>query len=385
MKISTNDWKNFISRLSALDAKAGELMQKWIQQNGFSDTEALIDYAYALITKYGEGSAALSAFMYDTVAEAQGATIPPAVVASTPTRDEVQRMINGVRNWSMNPNSVSSAVSRLVKRTGADTTLRNAERDGAEFAWVPSGDTCAFCITLASNGWQRQSKKAMDGGHAKHIHANCDCTYAVRFDGKSGVKGYDPEVYREMYYGAEGDTPKERVNSIRRMKYEANREKIRAQKRAAYAVRKENAMIDNGGVGGDNNTMRKRDQDDPIAYITEDIIDKQFGYDIQRAVYLTDERIGHINENHPGAYDALGQHIPNAITNPDMVLKSHSDKETAMFIKRVNESGLAVMVKVAQSQNRSDRTFVKTMYPVGTRSINKLKRKNQIVYVSDKT
>ena len=131
--------------------------------------------------------------------------------------------------------------------------------------------------------------------------------------------------------------------------------------------------------------MRKRDQDVPIAYITEDMIDKQFGDGIQRAVYLTTERIGHINENHPGAYDAFGRYIPDAITNPDMVLKSHGDKETAMFIKRVNDSGLAVMVKVAQSQNRLDRTFVKTIHPVGTRSINKMKRKNQIVYVSDKT
>lgn len=27
--------------------------------------------------------------------------------------------------------------------------LKNALRDGAEFAWVSNGDTCAFCMTLA--------------------------------------------------------------------------------------------------------------------------------------------------------------------------------------------------------------------------------------------
>ena len=45
--------------------------------------------------------------------------------------------------------------------------LKNALRDGAEFAWVPNGDTCAFCMTLASRGWQRASKRAIKNGHAE--------------------------------------------------------------------------------------------------------------------------------------------------------------------------------------------------------------------------
>ena len=53
------------------------------------------------------------------------------------------------------PPQMQRGVSRLVKRAGADTTLKNAQRDGAEFAWVPHGDSCAFCLTLASRGWQR--------------------------------------------------------------------------------------------------------------------------------------------------------------------------------------------------------------------------------------
>ena len=53
---------------------------------------------------------------------------------------------------------------------------------------------------LASNGWQKASKKALKGGHAEHIHANCDCTYAIRFDGKSNVAGYDPDALYEKYF-----------------------------------------------------------------------------------------------------------------------------------------------------------------------------------------
>lgn len=234
MYISTKDWKNYIQKLSALDEKAGELMQKWIQKNGFGDTKALIDYAYAVVTKYGEGSASLAAAMYDAIAEVSGKFYEAAEVAATPVYGEVAKAVNGTLKHSKNPNTVSNAISRLVKRTGADTMLKNAQRDGAQFAWVPNGDTCAFCITLASRGWQYMSKKALKNGHAEHIHANCDCTYAIRFDSKSGVAGYDPEKYEEMYYGAEGRTPNERINSLRRMKYEFDKERINAQKRALY-------------------------------------------------------------------------------------------------------------------------------------------------------
>ena len=241
MRISTKDWKNYIEKLSKLNNTAGEKMSDYVARHGFNDPN-IIDYAYGLVTKYGEGSASLSAMMYDAIAEMEGKILPSAEVAETPEYGEVAKAINGVRKHSQNPNSYGNVVNRLVKRTGADTMLKNADRDGAEFAWIPSGDTCAFCIALASRGWQHISKKSLKNGHAEHIHANCDCNYTVRFDGKSTVEGYDPDEYLEIYENAEGSTPDEKINSIR-AKYRAeNRDKINAQKRANYAENKEFAM-----------------------------------------------------------------------------------------------------------------------------------------------
>lgn len=54
-------------------------------------------------------------------------------------------------------------------------------------------------------------------GHAEHIHANCDCEYAVRFDGKSTVEGYDPEKYLKIYDSMSGNNPEEKINSLRKM------------------------------------------------------------------------------------------------------------------------------------------------------------------------
>lgn len=219
-----------MARLARLNQSAGQLMADYIAAHGTRDTDALIAYAHALVTKYGEGSAELACQMYDALAAAARAGVPAAEPAEPASYGEIARTVQATK---ASPPQMQRGVSRLVKRAGADTTLKNALRDGAEFAWIPQGDTCAFCLTLASRGWQKASQAAIKGGHAEHIHANCDCEYAIRFDGRSTVAGYDPEKYLKQYRDAGSD-----VNALRRVNYARNRERINAQKRAAYAARK---------------------------------------------------------------------------------------------------------------------------------------------------
>ena len=238
MQITARTWNEYIARLSKLNEKAGQQMAEYVAAHGTEDGPALIAYANALVTKYGEGSAELACQMYDALAEASKANVPAAEPAATAEYGEVARMVNATKR--QNPANLPNGVRRLVKRAGADTTLHNAIRDGAEWAWVPHGDTCPFCIMLASNGWQKASAKLLKGGHASHIHANCDCEFAVRFDGSTTVAGYDPEKYLRQYREAGSD-----VNAMRRIDYAAHRERINAQKRAAYAARKALLQIPN--------------------------------------------------------------------------------------------------------------------------------------------
>lgn len=243
MNISANTWAKYIKALSKVNTEAtsklAEYLEKGFDYNNPEDMRKLVSYAYGISTKYGEAAAELACQMYDAVGLASGLLLEPAIPAEVATFDEVAKTIYGTAKTSKNTEEMSSAVGRLVKRTGQDTTLKNALRDGAQFAWIPSGDTCAFCITLASNGWQYASKGAIKGGHAEHIHSNCDCAYAIRFDESTQVKGYDPKVYKEQYDSAEGNTPEEKINSMRRRYYEENREQILSQKASAYAKRME--------------------------------------------------------------------------------------------------------------------------------------------------
>lgn len=234
MRITATSWNNYISRLSRLNQKAAQQMQAYLDQHGTGDREALIAYAHALITRYSEGSAELACQMYDALAAAEGVTVPPAEPAEPASYREVAKMVNATKD---SPPQLQRGVSRLVKRAGADTTLQNAKRDGAEFAWIPHGDTCAFCLTLASRGWQRASANVLKGNHAEHIHAHCDCEFAIRFSSGTNVAGYDPEKYLKQYRDAGGN-----LNAMRRIDYAAHKDRINAQKRAAYAAKKAAAL-----------------------------------------------------------------------------------------------------------------------------------------------
>lgn len=269
MTFTKKAWSKYVAALRKVNNKATESLLYYIQEIGgiptsYDDMQELIYAAYGIAQKYGEAAAAIAAEMYDAMALATGAAVAPAVPAAPATMSEVAKAVVGTAKTG-NEEIVASAAGRLVKMAGVDTTMQNALRDGAEWAWIPVGDTCAFCITLASRGWQRASQKALKGGHAEHIHANCDCTYAIRFD-DSEVEGYDPKVYEDMYYGADGSTPEERINAMRREAYARNSEEINAQKRSAYAKRRERessaaeeiTLTKSSGGGNINSSAGKR-------------------------------------------------------------------------------------------------------------------------------
>lgn len=191
-----------------------QIKEQWAYQD---QRKQQIDAAYGTISKYGEASASLACEMYNSIAQKEEANVPEAEPAEIASYDEIAQAIVGTT-----PDQHAGVVGRFVKQAGEDTMLQNAARDGAEFAWTPGGTGCAFCLVLASRGWQHVSKRTLrkmgpDGNwiHAKHIHPNCKCEYSIRFSEDTDVDGYDPEKYLEWYNQSEGTTPDEKIASLR--------------------------------------------------------------------------------------------------------------------------------------------------------------------------
>ena len=214
--LSESVFNAYVAKMRQLNVKAATEMQSYIDQFGFDNMTYLVNKAYQIATKYGEGAGDLACLTYDMLAKQQGAKVLSAVPAETATYSETWGAVQGSLNEG--ENKVADAVSRLVKQAGADTIMQNAARDHAEMAFVPVGQTCAFCLMLASRGWEYVGRNAKS--HAAHIHANCDCQYMVRFKPDEGVAGYDPDRYKKIYYDADpGGSSKDKINAIRRMQY----------------------------------------------------------------------------------------------------------------------------------------------------------------------
>lgn len=251
-RIPQSAWIKYISNIRRLGEKAESEMKAFYKSEmadftagKYTRTEhfdRIAQYAKAIVDKYGEGSSELACEMYEWIAEFEKENIANAIPAATASYEDVRKATYATAD-QVEP--MTGIVKRMVKQASADTMLQNAKRDGAYFAWIPSGDTCAFCIALASRGWQRASKKTIKGDHADHIHNNCDCNFCIRFHGDTDVQGYDPQKYEDMYYGADGMSANERIRNLRSSIDAERRDEINSQKRAAYAKRIEfNKRID---------------------------------------------------------------------------------------------------------------------------------------------
>jgi hypothetical protein len=76
---------------------------------------------------------------------------------------------------------------------------------------------------------------------------------------------------------------------------------------------------------------------------------------------LTDERLEHIELDHPEMYDQLDK-IRETVANPDLVVKSRTDSEAELFYKHYSETPVGekyiwVIVKI-----KCEDSFILTAY-----------------------
>lgn len=88
------------------------------------------------------------------------------------------------------------AMQRHAKQPGRDLLHDNADRRGVRFARVPVGDTCSWCLMLASRGFIYTSSR--HAGEGNRWHDWCDCMIVPSTE-KDLPAEYDPEKLYELY------------------------------------------------------------------------------------------------------------------------------------------------------------------------------------------
>lgn len=229
MRLSRRQWRRYQQAHADIQRRASEEAMAYFDTLPWDEDPTLAEQLMQakvaeLVERYGLADGEVSAIYYDELMALQGASVPPAAIATPRIVWAAQDTSDALRH-ATTPETAREAVggttARAVKRCGLETTQGAAVRDKAMWAWVCIGDTCPFCRALGSQGWVRASKAVMAGQHAEHVHANCDCQFVVKPAGSTlEVEGYDPDALLEEYRdAADGGGWRSHVNAMRRADY----------------------------------------------------------------------------------------------------------------------------------------------------------------------
>ena len=181
----------------------------WLKQDLTKDE--LIQIASAIGEKYGLLASELGAQWYDLCTQLAGINAEPAEL-STMDSESIAASANAAATRAESGiiaeafgNYLQNVINESIRKTGDANLWRDYERGLAGGRWcrVPVGETCAWCLMLASQGAWYVSRESALGETADHYHRDCNCIAVYHADAES-IKGYkELERYKNIYYDAE--------------------------------------------------------------------------------------------------------------------------------------------------------------------------------------
>ena len=102
-------------------------------------------------------------------------------------------------------------------------------------------------------------------------------------------------------------------------------------------------------------------------------------------VVITDERIKHTEENHPGDYKSYGQHLREIVKEPDYIFAGNRPK-TALILKHVSEVDEKFKTILRLHTSEDDENFknsIITFMKIDEKEWNRLIRNKKILYKSE--
>lgn len=98
-------------------------------------------------------------------------------------------------------------------------------------------------------------------------------------------------------------------------------------------------------------------------------------------VILTDEWKRHILNNHVNDYEKIIKNISRVILNPREILEDHKNNNTLLFIDKLEQNNLNVIIKLSTINNdKHPKNSVMTAWIIRDSNLKKLRKKNKIIY-----
>lgn len=98
-------------------------------------------------------------------------------------------------------------------------------------------------------------------------------------------------------------------------------------------------------------------------------------------VVLTNERYIHIIDGHKEDFELYTNMLTEIIENPDYILKDYKNENTAMIIKKIENTNINVIIKLAIGEDKiHSKNSIMTMYRIRDKNLKKLMEKNKTIY-----
>lgn len=212
-------WK-YANALQRVSQQARDDFLAAVKEVDFSDPEAareqLQTIVQGLVDWYGLAAKELGAQWFEYCEELATRANPSQLVGDTgrySTKSDVDALCDRAASGEIDEQKLVELLQGVVveqtkRRARSEIESRIAEKMQAEggrggvkygYARVPVGDTCAYCIMLASRGfdyWSEKTARAAD-------HPGCNCVI-VPFHEAGNIPGYEEKLasYREQYVEA---------------------------------------------------------------------------------------------------------------------------------------------------------------------------------------
>lgn len=110
-------------------------------------------------------------------------------------------------------------------------------------------------------------------------------------------------------------------------------------------------------------------------------MEAEFGRLKTDEIILTNERIEHIRIRHPNDFSLFERYVSETVESPDIIIKDCKNSGTVFMIKRMADTNLNVVVRLALSYEAKNlKNSVMTFYRLRDRNLKKLKKNNKVLY-----
>lgn len=104
---------------------------------------------------------------------------------------------------------------------------------------------------------------------------------------------------------------------------------------------------------------------------------------ITEDVILTEERIKHIREHHPGDYEEYGLYIKEIIEEPDYILEDNKNIDTVLYMKNIidNRKNIQIVIRLNTNQKEiNKKNSILTLWKIKKSTYNQLVRNRKVIW-----